>query len=982
MKFSLARFPVFSFSGFLVFPFSRLLVVLVAVASLLPQAYAQVVNFPDPNLEGAITEALELPANTLITQQDMLQLMILDIRDSSIADLTGLEYAVNIEALYSMNNQITDISPLANLTNLTYLYLGDNALKTIEPLAGLINLRVLDLYNTGVKDITPLANLTALESLVIIRNMIVDLSPLRGLKDLKRLQLAENPIRDFSPLTELEGLELDLDIDLSRLDQLHLVVEVPDSNLRQAIREARSLPGGVPLTQLEMLQLTELSAWALDITDLTGLQYATNLVYLHLWGNQIRDLTPLANLTKLRDLDLADNAVESIKPVSRLINLQRLSLTFNRIQDITPLATLINLEKLYLRENLVTDITTVQRLNLIEFEYDEICDFPPIAPPVRERMENRNFPSIFAWGGSHSTVGLDHLTPDQRAALHDLDFGVWLPSIHWDQTPTEPAEGLATSLAANLSRARTTLQKRLDLNPNHITLLSVDYRDHYNDEPFPPDSDFWLRDENGEIVRKDSGSPQINFLKPEVQDLIVKRIVAVERCGLYDGVMLDQFIDHGVFGLHHQFATEEEIIQAILNIFRAVREQTRDDFLIMINANRTKSTRYAEYVNGSFMESGQAFTHNDFQEIESTLSWNEQHFRSPTINCLQGEGIPHEPPDSPNNRRWMRVWTTLSLTHSDGYVMYDTGWGTVAVCPECPYVWGAAHEHIWYDFWDVDLGRPVGSKAQHHQNIDGLFIREFTNGWAVYNRSGTPQTITLPTSATPASDRGNNAASMTHLLPDLDGEIYLKAKNPADVNGDGVVNVLDLVHVANNFGKADPDLNGDGVVNILDLTLVAKHLSQNAAAPSQLALIESIPSTAKEIIAVQHALTELEAIPNKSHGVQIVIELLRHYLSIAAPNVQETKLLSNYPNPFNPDTWIPYQLSEESTVTVKIYDVTGNLVRTIQVGHKPAGYYRTREQAIYWDGRNQNREPVSSGVYFYTFNTNTYTQTRRMVILK
>ena len=70
------------------------------------------------------------------------------------------------------------------------------------------------------------------------------------------------------------------------------------------------------------------------------------------------------------------------------------------------------------------------------------------------------------------------------------------------------------------------------------------------------------------------------------------------------------------------------------------------------------------------------------------------------------------------------------------------------------------------------------------------------------------------------------------------------------------------------------------------------------------------------------------------------------------------------------------------TVTVKIYDVTGSLVRTINVGHKPVGYYLTRERAVYWDGQNQNRESVSSGVYFYTLNTDTYTQTRRMVILK
>ena len=129
-------------------------------------------------------------------------------------------------------------------------------------------------------------------------------------------------------------------------------------------------------------------------------------------------------------------------------------------------------------------------------------------------------------------------------------------------------------------------------------------------------------------------------------------------------------------------------------------------------------------------------------------------------------------------------------------------------------------------------------------------------------------------------------------------------------------------------------------------------------------------------------MSELDAIRNKSQGVQIAIELLRHHLSIADQNVQETKLLPNYPNPFNPDTWIPYQLSEASTVTLKIYDVSGSLVRTIEVGHKPVGYYLTRERAVYWEGQNQNGEPVSSGVYFYTLNTDIYTQTRRMVIVK
>ncbi len=214
----------------------------------------------------------------------------------------------------------------------------------------------------------------------------------------------------------------------------------------------------------------------------------------------------------------------------------------------------------------------------------------------------------------------------------------------------------------------------------------------------------------------------------------------------------------------------------------------------------------------------------------------------------------------------------------------------------------------------------------------------------------------------------------------------IAAPNP-DANLDGRINVLDLIVVASSFNEQPPsnllaDTNKDGVVNLLDLVFVAEHLSQNAAAPSQLRFIESIPSTAKEVIAAHRALTELEAIPNKSHGVQIAIELLRHYLSLAELNVQETKLLPNYPNPFNPETWIPYQLSDSGDITVKIYDVGGHLIRTIEAGHKPVGYYLTRERAVYWDGRNTNGEPVGSGVYFYTLSAGDYAQTRRMVIVK
>ena len=108
-------------------------------------------------------------------------------------------------------------------------------------------------------------------------------------------------------------------------------------------------------------------------------------------------------------------------------------------------------------------------------------------------------------------------------------------------------------------------------------------------------------------------------------------------------------------------------------------------------------------------------------------------------------------------------------------------------------------------------------------------------------------------------------------------------------------------------------------------------------------------------------------------------------LSVRLDGIGQPKqnlLLQNYPNPFNPETWIPYQLSEDSPVSIAIYDTTGRLVRTLSLGFQSAGFYNSREHAAYWDGRNALGERVASGVYFYQLTTPSFQQTRRLVILK
>ena len=203
-----------------------------------------------------------------------------------------------------------------------------------------------------------------------------------------------------------------------------------------------------------------------------------------------------------------------------------------------------------------------------------------------------------------------------------------------------------------------------------------------------------------------------------------------------------------------------------------------------------------------------------------------------------------------------------------------------------------------------------------------------------------------------------------------------------DVNRDGVVNILDLVLVASSFGQrvqveGNPaDVNEDGIVSIVDLVRVAGALNNAAAAPS-LHLQAGALLTATD---VQQWLIQAQQLVLTDVTSQRGILFLEQLLSTLTP--KETALLPNYPNPFNPETWIPYQLSQSSDVIISIHSADGKLVRILDLGNQPVGIYESRNQAAYWDGRNELGESVASGVYFYTLTAGDYTATRKMLIRK
>ncbi|MDE0327048.1 MAG: leucine-rich repeat domain-containing protein [Candidatus Poribacteria bacterium] len=214
-----------------------------------------------------------------------------------------------------------------------------------------------------------------------------------------------------------------------------------------------------------------------------------------------------------------------------------------------------------------------------------------------------------------------------------------------------------------------------------------------------------------------------------------------------------------------------------------------------------------------------------------------------------------------------------------------------------------------------------------------------------------------------------------------------------DVNRDGVVDVTDLVLVSLNYRNPDfadyanfdiyPDINGDGIVDVSDLVAVAAQINPDAAAPTlnEDPAVKAHLSIKKLIQWIRLAKLLNIQEPYLQKGITVLEQFLVT-LTFLEALPKETALLANYPNPFNPETWIPYQLAKPAAVNISIHSADGNLVRTLSLGQLPTGVYHNKSRAAHWDGRNQYGESVASGVYFYTLTAGDFAATRKMIILK
>ncbi len=319
---------------------------------------------------------------------NLINLEMLSLEGNWISDIRPLMGLKKLRRLHLSNNQIEDVSPLVGLTELWQLWLERNPIRDLAPLSGL-NLADLNISNNPIKvsDISPLAALKELRTLDLLNSGISDIRPLSGLTELRTLLLKGNPIRDLTPLSGLNLKNLKYDVIGQTTGQTDLAEAwMPDPALRTAVRGEIGLLPDVPLTKERMQTVGDIDVAGKGISDITGLEFATNLRELDLRDNPITDLRPLANLTTLKRLYLSDifpNAPTlDLRPLAELINLEELTLENSKVSDIGPLARLKKLRILHLSHNDISDLRPLvglRELRELRIRGNPIEDLTPLS---------------------------------------------------------------------------------------------------------------------------------------------------------------------------------------------------------------------------------------------------------------------------------------------------------------------------------------------------------------------------------------------------------------------------------------------------------------------------------------------------------------------------------------------------------------------------------------------------------------------------
>ena len=989
------------------------------------------VNIPDADLAAALRNGLSLQTDDDIFPEDMETLTTFTALSQSIVTLTGLETATALMSLTLSSNQIENLSPLSKLNSLEALDLSENQISNLRSLKDLSSLTTLNLSDNAIVNLRYLSDLSSLLTLNLSNNEITDVSPLRGLRSLTTLNLLGNAgITNPEVLYKLK--QGGTNISLPQGIEIPDAVVFKDDNLEAAVKRALKprVADENPILPDTLLTLERLSATRKGIVDLTGLEGATALTRLDLGDNAIVDLDPLSNLTNLTSLDLADNQIVNLTPLRSLGSLTSLDLDDNQITDVSALSGLSSLETLDLRDNDVMDVSPLAGLTSLTRLYlrgnENLTGLKHLVPLTDLRVDiPLPDPVVFldtdladaVRSALNSLLGLnlqsgDPVFPEDVAQLTQLTA---INDNISDLTGLETATGLTNLTLSNndivdleplsdltslerldlrnnqitdvLPLAGLTNLTRLDLTGNTgITNLGVLYK--LDQQPTTtiigvdiPEAVAFTDDALEAAVKKALKVAESDPVFPDAI-LTLTRLTATRKeitslTGLEDATALER-LDVGQNAIT-DLTPLSGLTSALENLDVADNQITDVGPLSGLRNLERLDLRGTQVTDVEPLKDLTNLTYIYLRGIENNITNLEwlgalEKLRSdiklPSVVGLPdtnldtavraalrtaGHTVPNELPMSEELLESLEM-----LTASNSAIADLSGLE-------------AATELTSLDLRNNDI-TDVSPLSKLYSlvtlNLEGNPILD-TSVLRELERRGTTIDITIYRypSWDVNQDSDVDEADVFLITATITGE-------SPDVNGDGNVDADD---------ETAADANKDGRVDTDDLLLVFEKFDRpvNLAAPLLSAESVGLDWKLLEGIDADHLRVQLNILRVENDGslnYQQAIAFLQAVLAAIQPD--QTLLLANYPNPFNPETWIPYQLARGSHVQITIYDTRGAVVRQLALGHQSAGYYTTRSRAAHWDGRNAVGERVASGIYFYQLETDDVSLLRKMVILK
>ena len=938
-------------------------------------------------------------------------LIRLDLEENQISDVSGLASLTKLRRLDLHDNQISDISALAGLTKLTELYLSGNDVSDISALAGLTKLIRLDLSGNDVSDISALAGLTRLGWLYLHDNQISDISALAGFT-LGTLYLHDNQISDISALRGTKLRELNLSgnriSDISALGGLR--------NLRELYLSNNSIVNFSPIAGLaknlmiyspSFLKFPEYfpGICSADMPDpsyhlvRTRTEPVTEKRQVASEGNITVDAT-VATTSSIIAKDpgeagrrLTWTVEDTVIGKSKGAYTGALILTVKFINGSSAHKERVkrvanewckygNVRFKYVNSGpsdirIAFDYEKDNKGQVIKKNWFSNVGVNTVSESVRP------YTMHFSTDYSDGTVlhefghalGLvhEHLSPQFNSLFR------WVPEHKEDRSGAEPGLYSTIKSAYAFSKQLTEAQIKQKINDNFLNFREDEV---HEDSTFDPDS-----------VMTYVIGPAFLEARPNAPDW-AKRLVDEDHpiyqndtepwypLGIGDNEKLsdgDKAFIRDIYGPPVPLA----------RVSGTVSMEGEDDETGKLDWSKcaTKVWFFGEEVCLPGLVQIPDDDHEDSVSISRLVVSNKGYTVAPKPVA---------------EFKWggeIRVEVYLgSREIKDGYVhmaafalLYEGTEDTTTdlediECKDFKIPLGGSKkvelhvENEWAKYFDlsIDVRKCKGVVLNFRES--GLRGDILGGGdWADVTLDLKAESI-KPEDVDPSTDV--LAAPSLVVVHSTSFSETAESISVSDVNGDGQVNVTDLVLVSHYIGRTAPvnlpvDVNGDGAVTIADLVQVAQYLGQSTISSAPVSVVVPNGLTYETVEAWIHQ-ARLE--DDGSRGFNQGIVNLEYLLTLIVP--EKTALLHNYPNPFNPETWIPYHLAEPAHVVLTIYTVDGKVVRRLDLGHQGAGYYQSKSRAAYWDGRNAVGERVASGVYFYTLTAGDFAATQKMLILK